>query len=162
MTRILVTDSTASGSDWVPALEDMIRKTVHETRNALNGIVVNLEVVRTRLSRTTGGSPMTQQDVLSFAEQAIEQAELAVRLNEGIRSLLYMIAACVSSDGKMRCATAGNARTISFDVDSVTSERLFPGLKALGAAAGFTAERRNGSVIFTVPEKSSTGSAKYE
>jgi hypothetical protein len=105
---------------------------------------------------------MTSQDVLSFAEQAIEQAELAVRLNEGVRSLLYMIAASVSSDGKMRCATVGGARTISFDIDSATSERLFPALKALGAQAGFTAERSNSTVIFTVPEKSSTGSAKYE
>jgi hypothetical protein len=140
----------------------MFRKTVHETRNALNGVVVNLEVVRTRLSRTTPGSPMTAQDVLSFAEQAMEQAELAVRLNDGIGALLYLIAAAVSVDGKMRVATAGNARTISFEIDSATSERLFPQLKALGGQAGFTAERSNSTVIFSVPEKSSMESSKYE
>jgi len=50
--------------------------------------------------------------------------------------ILYSL---VSTDGKLRCGTAGNARTISFDIDSVTSERLFPSLKALGAQAGFTA-----------------------
>ena len=157
-----MTDSPALGNEWVPALEDAFRKSVHETRNALNGVVVNLEVVRTRLSRTTGGSPMTPQDVLSFAEQAVEQAELAVRLNDGVASLLYLIIAAISTDGKLRCGTAGNARTISFDIDSVTSERLFPSLKALGAQAGFTAERSGGTVIFSVPEKSSTESDKYE
>lgn len=140
----------------------MFRKSVHETRNALNGLVVNLEVVRTRLSRTTTGSPMTAQDVLSFAEQAMEQAELAVRLNDGVGAMLYLIAAAVSADGKMRVGIVGNARTISFDIDSVTSERLFPRLKVLGAQAGFTAERSNSTVIFTIPEKSSMESPKYE
>ena len=157
-----MTDSPASGNEWVPALDDLFRKTIHETRNALNGVVVNLEVVRTRLSRKTPGSPMTPQDVLLFAEQAMEQAELAVRLNEGVGAMLYLVAAAISADGKMRIGTVGNARTISFDVDSATSERLFPRLKAIGAQAGFTAERSNSTVIFSVPEKSSTESDKYE
>lgn len=105
---------------------------------------------------------MTAQDVLSFAEQAMEQAELAVRLNDGVAAMLYLIAAAVSADGKMRVAAVGNARTISFDIDSVTSERLFPRLKMLGAQAGFTAELSNSTVIFRVPEKSSKESPKYE
>jgi hypothetical protein len=105
---------------------------------------------------------MTAQDVLSFAEQAMEQTEIAVRLNDGVGALLYLIAAAVSADGKFRVATVGNSRTISFEIDSATSERLFPRLKALAGYSGFEAEQRDGRVIFTVPEKSSTKSDKYE
>jgi hypothetical protein len=121
----------------------------------LNGLLVNLEVVRSRLARTHGDGS-TNPDVLSFAEQAVNQAESLARLNEGMSALLSLITGCMGADGKFHGSTAGTARTISFDIDSDNAERLLPRLKGLADSAGFITERRGGSVIFTIPAKSGT------
>ena len=119
--------------------------------------MVNLEVVRSRLARSRDGST---QDVMSFAEQAVEQAEFVARLNEGVSALLSLITASLGDDGKLHCSAGKAGRTIRFDIDSATTERLLPRLKVLGEKAGFTTDTRDGSVIFTVPVKSGTESSK--
>lgn len=143
------------GNAWLPTLETIIRSSVHETRNSLNGLLVNLEVVRSRLARSQGDGS-TNPDVLSFAEQAVDQAESLARLNDGLSALLSLITGCMGTDGIFHASTAGTARTISFDIDSTVADTLLPRLKGLADSAGFLTERRGGSVIFTVPAKSGT------
>jgi hypothetical protein len=119
----------------------------------LNGVVVNLEVVRSRLARAAGGS----QDVLPFAEQAMAQAEESVRLNEAVGSLLMLISGAVDSNGDLRCArTAGEPSGLRLEVDRGTADRVLPGLRTLGKALGFSAETHGGAVILTFPQDSST------
>ena len=92
--------------DWLPRLREVIRGSAHETRNALNGLVVNLEVVRSRLARAADGSP----EILPFAEQAMGQAEESVKLNEAVGSLLLLISGAVDSNGLLHCAQAPASR----------------------------------------------------
>ena len=47
----MIESGTAQGPDWLPQLRGLVGGSAHETRNALNGLVVNLEVVRSRLAR---------------------------------------------------------------------------------------------------------------
>jgi hypothetical protein len=116
--------------------------------------MVNLEVVRSRLARQADDS--SKRDLLSFAEQAVDQAESVARLFEGVSALILLITQSLGDDGKMRGAVAGAERTVSFDIDSTTAERLLPRLKALGEKAGFTTETGGKTVIFTLPVKSGT------
>jgi hypothetical protein len=128
-----------------------VRGSVHELRNALNGLVVNLEVVRSRLARA--GS---DDGLLSFAEQATDQAEESVALNEGVGGLLSLIMASVDASGRLRCArSAPPASGIRFDVDISTAERVLPGLRRLGQSAGFSVEIDEAAVILTFPQTSS-------
>lgn len=159
-TLISVTDQARAGEpDWLPQLRQVIRGSAHETRNALNGVVVNLEVVRSRLARTAGGS----EDVLPFAEQAIGQAEELVKLNEAVGSLLLLISGAVDSNGDLRCAsTAGEPSGLRFEVDRGTANRVLPGLRTLGQALGFGAETHGGAVILTFPQDSSTEIKEHE
>lgn len=157
----MIDSGAGSRTDWLPGLRDIIRGSVHETRNALNGVVVNIEVVRSRLARaaTAGGS---EQEILSFAEQAAAQAEVAAKLNEGVGALLSLIAASVDADGRLRCASEDDSSGIRFDVDGATAERLLPLLEALGTSAGFTAEGGGGAVILRFPKTSGTEFQKQQ
>jgi hypothetical protein len=126
----------------------------------LNGVVVNIEVVRSRLARAAvSGGP--KQDVLSFAGQAASEAEVAAKLNEGVGALLSLIAASVDSDGRLRC-TSENPSSIRFEVESATAERLLPWLEALGKAAGFAADKRGGAVILSIPKTGESESQGHE
>jgi hypothetical protein len=150
-----VTDSDAdSRSDWLAGLRSIVRGSVHETRNALNGLVVNLEVVRSRLARAAP-AVSEKDEVLSFAEQAASQAEAAAKLSEGVGALLALIAASADEKGRLHCTSGVDASTIRFEVDKATAERLVPRLDALGARAGFGAENDGRAVILRFPNTSS-------
>lgn len=161
-----MTDANRSNSsDCLQPLKELIRASVHETRNALNGVVVNLEVVRSRLTRgrsASAGPTAPGDEVLSFAEQAVSQAESSARLSEALGALLSLITASVDTDGRLRCVRASNGSAIRFKTDAATAERLLPRLEVLGAVTGFDAERREGEVIFTIPKRSLSETQQHE
>lgn len=147
----MIDSDSAASPDWLPPLRNVIRRSGHETRNALNGLVVNLEVVRSRLARSGG-----QEGVLSFADQAVAQAEESVRLNESTAALLSLLVGSIDAAGRLRCArTDAEPPGIRFDVDGGTAERVVPRLAALGEAMGFGAETRDGAVILSFSRESS-------
>jgi hypothetical protein len=114
----------------------------------LNGIVVNLEVVRARLARAADGSP----EILPFAELAMGQAEESVKLNEGVGSLLLLVSGAVDTNGLMHCTQGdGELPELRFEVDRGIADRTLPGLRTLGNALGFTVETDDGAVILTFP-----------
>ena len=154
-----MTDSSPAGSaDWLPRLRDLTRRSAHETRNALNGLVVNLEVVRSRLARSGG-----DDTILPFAEQAASQAEESVKLSEAVGALLALITGAIDTDGRLRCArTTAASPAFRFEVDSGTAERVLPGLQTLGKAVGFGAETRGGAVILSFPQTSSAEFRNHE
>jgi len=132
---------------------------VHESRNALNGLVVNLEVVRSRLARAGD-----EKDLLTFAEQAAAQGEESVKLTEAVGALLSLILGSVDDSGRLRCSRASAApAAIRFDVEPGVAERVLPRLEALGKTIGFTAETSGSeTVILSFPEHSSAESKKHE
>jgi hypothetical protein len=118
-------------------------------------VAVNIEVVRSRIARAGSGG-VAAPDVLSFAEQAATQGELAAELSEGVSALLSLITASVGRHGELLCSLDEDSSAIRFEVESDTAERLLPRLQLLGAAAGFTAGKAGGSVILSIPKTSRT------
>lgn len=148
----MIDSGSADQPEWLPQLRGLVRGSAHETRNALNGLVVNLEVVRSRLARNGGDSGL-----LEFAEQAFAQAEETVRLNEAVASLLQMVAASIGENGELRCERTtggGTEPALHFTLDISTAERVLPGLRTLGKALGFDARTRDGAVILRFPPTS--------
>jgi signal transduction histidine kinase len=65
---------------WLQTLQELAGRSAHEVKNALNGLAVNLEVVRSRAERE--GTPASA--VASFAAGAAEQLELLTGMAEAL------------------------------------------------------------------------------
>jgi hypothetical protein len=150
--------SPGAASDCIPQLRNVARRSVHESRNALNGLVVNLEVVRSRLARS--GDP---EDLLAFAEHAAAQGEASVQITEGLGALLSLILGSVDASGVLRCTTSASPATLRFELEPGVAERVVPTLTLLGKTAGFTAETSDShTVILSFPERGSTEQKTHE
>ena len=144
-------------SDCVPQLRNVARRSVHESRNALNGLVVNLEVVRSRLARFGD-----YEDLLAFAEHAAAQGEASVQITEGLGALLSLILGSVDGSGVLRCTSVSPA-SLRFEVEPGAAERVVPALTLLGKVAGFAAETSDSrTVILSFPELGSTEQKSHE
>lgn len=92
-------EERAAEAEWLPVLRDLVRASRHDLRNALNGLVVNLEVVRSRRAQFDAS---LQQFVL----QAVDQAEESVRRAESTISLLSSIVDSIDDTGSLRAELA--------------------------------------------------------
>jgi len=77
-----VTDAERSGALWASALQAVADYVAHDFRNALNGVAVNLEVVRGRAARGAEASA-----IAPFAATAAAQFEGASAASEGLLAL---------------------------------------------------------------------------
>lgn len=68
---------------WLAQLHRISDGVAHELRNALNGVAVNLEVVRSRSER----EGVTARSLASFAGSAAEQLELVIAVTEALVAL---------------------------------------------------------------------------
>src|SRR5690606_17347585 len=71
----------------MPALQELARRTSHEVRNALNGVSVNLEVIRSRLERAAESGDEVAASVVPFARSAAEQLDQLAGITEAFLSL---------------------------------------------------------------------------
>ena len=132
-------------SEWLSILREFARDSGHELRNALNGLVVNLEVVRVRSS-----NPGEAAD--QFLSQAIEQAEESVRLAEGTIALLNLVTGSIDDSGRIQAKfDPPNA----IEIESTESEavRAAKSLKATATRTSFVVDVSGGAVILSMPER---------
>ena len=66
---------------WLNALQQVVGRAAHEIKGALNGVCVNLEVVRSRTSTQTG---TLASGVARFAEAAAGQLDALVAMNDAL------------------------------------------------------------------------------
>ena len=131
---------------WAPVLRDFARASGHELRNALNALVVNLEVVRSR-----AGSLDAQSQ--QFVTQAVEQSEESVRLAEGSIALLNMIVSAVGEAGVLDIQYS-EPRGAQLTTNEADAARVARALEPLARRTGFGANTSGASVILSIPDKS--------
>lgn len=119
-------------------LREVIRRAGHEIRNALNGIAVNVEVVRSRSTRDTGSAEITP-----FAERAILQVSAASVLTNGLLALVN------ASLGGGSTGKAGRL-TGSLELPLSESSASLTEIQRLAAAIGVSVEERGNNVILSV------------
>ena len=131
--------------EWKHTLETAASAAGHELRNALNGVVVNLEVVRV----------MTQAAGLSaepFMGQARQQSEESVRLGEAVIALIRLLAAAIGPDGQLLCGSAGtNQVSLQAGADA---ERIHAALQPLSERGAVFVERSGSTVILRITQDS--------
>lgn len=73
---------------WLRALEDVSKRAAHEVKDALNGVSLNLEVVRSRMSTVAPGAEQagagTASRLTPFVAAASDQLELVVGRTEAL------------------------------------------------------------------------------
>lgn len=68
---------------WLDVLQQISARTSHELKGALNGVAVNLEVVRSRSTRSDAAA----HSVAPFASSAADQLETVVEMSEALLTL---------------------------------------------------------------------------
>lgn len=82
---------------WLDRLDAIGRPVAHELRNALNGVAVNLEVVRGRAARADAPA----SSVARFADAAAEQLDALAQLTDALLGLVRRGAAPASLSGAL-------------------------------------------------------------
>lgn len=139
-----MTEQDADAPAWAPVLRDFARASGHELRNALNALVVNLEVVRSR-------SESVDPSVRFFVTQAVEQSEESVRLAEGTIALLNLIVGAVAHDGSLQVEFVP-PNGASIESRESQGARTVHAMSALTGRTPLVAEATETAVILSIPE----------
>ena len=119
-----------------------MRRAGHEIRNALSGVAVNLEVVRSRSGRAGASS-----DIVPFADRARQQVSAATALTNG---LLALVNAALPSPEKSQLkpdAKAGDSVELLLNRDA---SAFMSDIDLLARAIGISVEQRGTNVILKV------------
>jgi hypothetical protein len=151
-----VTDDPARAkADALDIVREIIRRAGHEIRNALNGVAVNVEVVRSRVARE--GAPT---EIASFAERAGAQIGEATALTNGLLALVGVVLAD-EARGTLRSATgASGGSRIELMIYGDRASVFVSDIKHLADRIGVGIEQGATRVILTVsPEGKSHSKA---
>lgn len=133
-------------------MTEILRRSAHEIRNSLNGVAVNVEVVRSRAARANGAG-----EVAAFAERAVSEVATASALMDATLALAQGFVDALS-DGGVSAGKKNGAGEESFTVSGAGPrlESLGAAVSTLGPRIGARVETNAKAVIFTVlPESSS-------
>lgn len=145
MTRISATKPDKDQAAEVLAI--ISRRASHEVRNALNGVAVNVEVVRSRIVRPDPDLA----ELRTFAERASKDSDAAAVLAGGLADLTRLLARAATADGKAKVKPGpGASRVLVVPLCSSEDNAISADLKALAARAGFAIKLDGPTVIFTV------------
>jgi len=134
----------------MPVVRGVADRSAHEARNALNGMVVNLEVVRSQLAGAGAGLAPTAL----FLEQAIAQSEDSVRFVESSLALLDLLLGAVGGRCEVRCELLTD-RTVRFQTSETEAVRAARNLEPLARGAGVSVDTDGTAVILSISPRSS-------
>lgn len=126
-------------------LEAAVSAAGHELRNALNGLLVNLEVVRS-MAQASG---FTAEP---FMTQAVNQSEEAARLADAAIAMMQLIAGATGDDEGVSWAPA-NPRQIALE-GGARAEGILAALQPLAERGVLSIETHGSRVILRIPEES--------
>jgi hypothetical protein len=147
-----VTDGPARAkADTLDIVREIIRRAGHEIRNALNGVAVNVEVVRSRVARPDGGSGKGgATEIASFAERAASQVGEATSLTNGLLSLVGVVLSTEAQEKLRSVPGAGGGSRIELMIYGDRASVFVSDIKHLAECIGVGVEQGAERVILTV------------
>jgi hypothetical protein len=140
-----VTKVRTQGAEAPEAVRAILRRAGHELRNALNGVAVNVEVVRSRADRE--GSP---KDLASFAERASGQVGEASALADGLLAFVGSVLAAQAA-GTLKTTGDGSAGSrIELMIYGERSASTLSDIERLTSRIGVAVEEHGQRVILRV------------
>jgi len=137
------------------AVREIIRRAGHELRNALSGVAVNVEVVRSRL-----GKPESAEELSLFANRASAQVEEAGALTDGLLALVNSVLAAQAAGTLKKPAGHGAGSRIELMIYGDAAAAIVSDIERLASRVGVGIEQHGPSVILTIlPEGKSHSKA---
>lgn len=138
------------GADAIAIVREVVRRSGHEIRNALNGVSVNVEVVKSRKGREGAAG-----EVASFADRAAIDVGRATSLTNGVLALVDAVLTAASK-GTLRASRHGDASEIELMIYGDRGPVFVSEIAPLAEAVNMSVEQRGQSVILSVlPEDKS-------
>jgi hypothetical protein len=146
-----VTDAPGNhGADALAVVREIVRRSGHEIRNALNGVAVNVEVVRSRNGRAPEGA-----EVNPFAERAAAGVVKATSLTNGVLTVVGAVVAALAKGG-LSTPGHGDISEIEVMIYGGRAPIFVSEIAHLAQDIGVSVEQRGESVILRVlPEDKS-------
>ena len=140
-----MTKARAADQEAIQAVREIIRRTGHELRNALSGVSVNVEVVRSRVERDAPA-----KDLTSFAERARLQVGVATMLSDGLLALVSSVLSA-AGDGTLKSVPGHGAGTqTELMIYGDRAAALVSDIERLGSLVGVSVEQHGQRVILNV------------
>ena len=127
-------------------VREILRRAGHELRNALNGVAVNVEVVRSRADRE--GSP--PRELASFAERASAQVGEASALTDGLLAFVSSVLSAQSGGTLKTTGDGGAGSRIELMIYGERSATIVSDIERLTSRIGVGVEQDGQRVILTV------------
>jgi hypothetical protein len=147
-----VTDDPARAkADGLEIVGEIIRRAGHEIRNALSGVAVNIEVVRSRVAQRDAGSGKgATPEIATFAERASAQIGEATALTNGLLALVGFVLAA-EARGTLRSGPGGSGGSrIELMIYGDRASALVSDVRHLADRIGVGVEQGAKRVILTV------------
>ena len=144
-------DPARAKADALNIVREIARRAGHEIRNALNGVAVNVEVVRSRIAQREDGSGKgATPEIASFAERAGAQIREATALTNGLLSLVGIVLTAEAQKA-LHSATGGSGGSrLELMIYGDRTSTLMSDIKHLGDRIGVGIEQDAKRVILTV------------
>lgn len=141
----MIEDNAKAKSDALEIVREITRRAGHEIRNALSGVAVNVEVVKSRAARGDGADALAP-----FADRAVLQIGVASALTDGLLGLVGAVLAA-EADGKLRTVPGDGAGTrIELTVYGDRASVILSNIERLANLIGVAVEEHADRVILTV------------
>ena len=140
-----MTDARRQAKEAPEAVREIVRRAGHEIRNALNGVAVNVEVVRSRSGRE---GPL--KELASFAERASGQVVEASALTNGLLALVGSLLTAQAA-GTLKATGGGGAGSrIELMIYGDNADDIVSDIERLASRIGVGVEQHGRSVILSI------------
>jgi len=141
----VIEDTAKAKPDALEIVREITRRAGHEIRNALSGVAVNVEVVKSRAARGDGADALAP-----FADRAALQVGVASALTDGLLGLVGAVLAA-EADGTLRTLPdAGAGTRIELTVYGDRASVILSNIRRLADVIGVAVEEHVERVILTV------------
>jgi hypothetical protein len=140
-----VTKARTRAAEPPEPVREILRRAGHELRNALNGVAVNVEVVRSRADRE--GSP---KELASFAERASAQVGEASALTDGLLAFVGSVLSAQSGGTLKTTGDGGAGSRIELMIYGERSATIVSDIERLTSRIGVGVEQDGQRVILRV------------
>jgi signal transduction histidine kinase len=140
-----VTDARRQAREAPEAVREIVRRAGHEIRNALNGVAVNVEVVRSRSGRE---GPL--KELASFAERASGQVGEASALTNGLLALVGSLLTAQAAGTLKATGGGGTGSRIELMIYGDNADDIVSDIERLASRIGVGVEQHGRSVILSI------------
>lgn len=140
-----MTDAHSRTAEAPQAAREIIRRAGHEIRNALNGISLNVEVVRSRSGREGPAKELT-----SFADRASAQVSEASALTDGLLAFVSSVMAAQAAGTFRSSGVHGAGSRIELMIYGDGAAGVVSDIERLASRVGVSVEQHGQSVILTI------------